>query len=239
VWDSSNNVQLECAFVEKGVTDAAGSLLPTGQLATFDSTWALDPNDPDLGGREYLFVLGRPYTGTPRAEMMVDNTINNGGLPLLYALWAHPANDGIIDDGDVFEYVWANPADDNDFYDITTTTLVRNNTAFAKGKLDRIRVVPNPYYTRSRYELNQFAHVVRFMNMPENATVRIFNLAGELVRTLHKTDALASILNWDLLTDNQLPVASGVYIYHVDAPGIGTTFGRLVVFVEKERLNNF
>ena len=59
------------------------------------------------------------------------------------------------------------------------------------------------------------------------------------MRTLQKNDLTSSILNWDLLTENQLPVASGVYIYHVDAPGIGTTYGRMVVFMEKERLNNF
>ena len=34
-------------------------------------------------------------------------------------------------------------------------------------------------------------------------------------------------------------IGSGVYIYHVDAPGAGSTFGRMVVFMEKERLNNF
>jgi hypothetical protein len=30
-----------------------------------------------------------------------------------------------------------------------------------------------------------------------------------------------------------------VYIYHVKSPGGGETVGRLVVFMEKERLNNF
>jgi hypothetical protein len=39
--------------------------------------------------------------------------------------------------------------------------------------------------------------------------------------------------------ENDLPVASGVYVYHVDVPGVGSTFGRLVVFMEKERLNTF
>ncbi len=240
-WDAINNVQLEVAWVEKGFTDAGGTLLPSSQQpATFDSTWALDPNDLGLGGREYLFVLNRPYTGSPRPELQVDNTVNNGGFPLLYAMWAHlRAPSDVIDDGDVFEFVWANPADENDIYDIATSTLVRNNLSFAQGKLDRIRVVPNPYYNRSRYELNQFARVIRFMNMPEKATVRIFNLAGNLVRTLEKNDVTSSILNWDLLTENRLPVASGVYIYHVEAPGIGSTFGRMVVFMEKERLNNF
>ena len=39
-------------------------------------------------------------------------------------------------------------------------------------------------------------------------------------------------MNWDLQTEKQLPVASGVYIYHVDARGVGSTFGRMVVFME-------
>ena len=100
-------------------------------------------------------------------------------------------------------------------------------------------MVPNPYYNRSRYELSQFNRVMRFINLPERATVRIFSLSGQLVRTLEKTDPTNSVLNWDLQTENRLPVASGVYVYHVDAPGVGTIFGRLVVFMEKERLNTF
>jgi hypothetical protein len=239
-WDVINNVQLEVGFVERAVVDAASSLLPTGQPASFDSTWAPDPGDLVLGGREYLFIANRPYLGSERAELAVDGLASSGSWPGLYAMWCtlrSPTD--VFDTGDVMEWVWANPATDNDFYTINTTPLVRSNAAFAQGKLDRIRVVPNPYYNRSRYELNQFARVVRFINMPEQATVRIFNLAGNLVRTLRKEDPTTSILNWDLLTDNQLPVGSGIYIYHVDAPGIGTTFGKMAVFMERERLNNF
>ncbi len=102
-----------------------------------------------------------------------------------------------------------------------------------------IRVVPNPYYAHSSYEQNQFSRRVRFMNLPAQCTVRIFNLAGQLVRTLEKNDPSTSVLDWDIETRNQLPVGSGVYIYHVASAGGGDTVGRLVVFMEKERLNNF
>ena len=47
------------------------------------------------------------------------------------------------------------------------------------------------------------------------------------------------MLTWDAETFNQLPVGSGIYIFHIDAPGVGSTTGRLVVFMEKERLNEF
>jgi hypothetical protein len=35
----------------------------------------------------------------------------------------------------------------------------------------------------------------------------------------------------------RLAAASG--IFHVDAPGVGNTTGKVAIFMEKERLNNF
>ena len=136
------------------------------------------------------------------------------------------------------QFTWSVPPTPNDSYTFSTSRLVQNNAALAKANLANIRVVPNPYYTRSRYELNQFNRMIRFTNLPERATIRIFSLSGELVRTLEKTDPTSSVVTWDVLTENRLPVGSGVYIYHIDAPGVGSTIGRLVVFMEKERLNN-
>lgn len=238
-WDATNNVQLDAAFLEKEVTDETGVRLPeVDQLATGDSTWAPDASGD--GGREYIFVYRRPYSPTPRAELAVDGSVLAGTVPVLYTVAAKlRAATDVVDDGDALEFVWANPATANDIYDISTSTLVRNDNSVAAGKLPGIRVVPNPYYNRSRYELNQFERVIRFINMPETATVRIFNLGGQLVRTIEKTDITSSVLNWDLETDNQLPVASGVYVFHVESGSGESTFGRLVVFMEKERLNNF
>ena len=34
---------------------------------------------------------------------------------------------------------------------------------------------------------------------------------------------------WDLLTEDQLDVSYGIYIYHVDAPDIGEKIGRLAI----------
>lgn len=240
-WDVINNVQLDVGFVERGVVAADGTLLDASQqVNTFDSTWVLPPDDLDLGGREYVVVYNRPYSDTEKPELAVDGFIASGVAPLLYAMWVHLRSaTSVIDPGDRFQFVWANPATDNDEFVFDTSPLVRGNTALAATGLERIRVVPNPYYTRSRYQLSQFNKIVRFINMPENATVRIFNLSGQLVRTIRKTDPNTSILEWDLETDRSLPVGSGVYIYHVDAPGAGSTFGRMVVFMEKERLNNF
>jgi len=238
-WDVVNNVQLDLAFVERTVVAADGTILPPGQqLATFDSTWA--PTNDGLGDREYLFVIRRPYSSTPKAEIAQDASIVSDVLPLMWVLGARMrAASDVIDDGDAFEWVWANPATTNDVYVFNTQSLQQNNSALAASGLGRIRAVPNPYYAHSTYELNQFTRQLRFMNLPEKCKIRIYNLAGQLIRVLDKTDASTSILTWDLLTANQLPIGSGVYIFHVDAPGVGEYTGRVVVFMEKERLNSF
>jgi hypothetical protein len=55
------------------------------------------------------------------------------------------------------------------------------------------------------------------------------------VRTIKKDDPSA-ITSWDLLTEKGLPVASGIYIYVVDAPGFGQKIGKIAVFTEAEVL---
>ena len=35
--------------------------------------------------------------------------------------------------------------------------------------------------------------------------------------------------HWDLTTKDNFPLAYGVYLYHVDAPGIGEKLGRFAV----------
>ena len=246
VWDTVNNRQLDACFVEKRYTD--NNHVPTGEpLATNDSTWA--PSIEGDGGREYLFISSTTYTDTPKPEYMVDDALaalagDPVTLPLMYTFAAmaldDPSNAQVYpDNGEKLVFVWANPGGPNDVFRFSTTAPVKDNASLAKAALDKIRVVPNPYYTRSAYELNQFNRQIRFMNLPATCTIRIFNVSGDLIRTLHKDDPSTSIFTWDVQTDNQLPVGSGVYIYQIDAPGVGQTHGRMIVFMEKERLNNF
>jgi hypothetical protein len=45
--------------------------------------------------------------------------------------------------------------------------------------------------------------------------------------------------SWDLKTDHGLPVASGVYLAVIDAPGIGRQVVKVAIFMEAERLEAF
>jgi hypothetical protein len=106
--------------------------------------------------------------------------------------------------------------------------------------LNSIRVVPNPYLNQSAYELNQFDRVIKFVNLPAKpATIRIFNLGGDLVQTIEKTSLTNGEVIWNLQNSQSIPVASGIYLYTVDVKGLGRKTGKMAVFVEKERLNRF
>ncbi|MFN8546918.1 MAG: hypothetical protein U0527_02845 [Candidatus Eisenbacteria bacterium] len=136
--------------------------------------------------------------------------------------------------------IYANGPQSGETWSFSTATSAAGLVRVIDDDMDKIHAVPNPYFNQSAYELTQFDRVIRFINLPNaECTVRIFNLAGDLVRTLEKTDKSVSFLRWDLQTDKGFPVASGIYVYHIDAKGVGTKTGKLAVFVEKERLNRF
>ena len=112
--------------------------------------------------------------------------------------------------------------DFNPVYEFNTMDLLSktNNDSAAVDALDLINVVPNPYYGYSSYETSQLDNRIKITNLPEIALIRIFTVSGALIRTIKKSNQSTSI-DWDLKNDHGIPVASGLYIIHVDADGVG------------------
>lgn len=90
-----------------------------------------------------------------------------------------------------------------------------------KLSLDFVNVVPNPYYAYSSYEPDRNDFRVRVTNLPANATISIYTTSGILVRRISKSDPLQTYIEWDLRNANRIPIASGVYLIHVNCPGVG------------------
>lgn len=90
----------------------------------------------------------------------------------------------------------------------------------AQTELELINVVPNPYYAYSTYEVNQLDNRIKIVNLPRKCTVSIYNVSGTLVRQFTKDEDITSI-DWDLKNSAGIPIAGGIYLIHVDAPGIG------------------
>ena len=116
-----------------------------------------------------------------------------------------------------------NPVNDNlPLYRFSTSDIrtITDDTEMAESALDLIRVVPNPYYGHSYYENNQLDNTVRITNLPRKCTISIYNVSGRLVRQFSK-DNDASYVDWDLKNANNISIASGMYIVHINAPGVG------------------
>src|SRR5690606_9644932 len=102
-----------------------------------------------------------------------------------------------------------------------------------------IGITPNPYSGSSAYEVNQLIDEVRFTNLPdEQANIRVFTLNGTLLRTFDKRPGQKT-LTWDLTTDTLLPLASGMYLIHVEVPGVGDHVIKFGVVKKRIQLNTF
>jgi hypothetical protein len=80
----------------------------------------------------------------------------------------------------------------------------------------KVGVYPNPYRVSSLFDQpGVWGRVLRFYNLPERATIYIYNLAGDLVKTIEHNDPVTGEATWNLITDKEQPVATGLYIFVV------------------------
>jgi len=101
-----------------------------------------------------------------------------------------------------------------------------NNTSDRQKLLDGIRVVPNPYYGYSGYENNRLDNRVRITNLPNRATISIYSIDGTLIRRLehvNSEETTRGFEDWDIRNAKGLQIASGMYLLHVKAEGLGET----------------
>jgi hypothetical protein len=89
-----------------------------------------------------------------------------------------------------------------------------------KEALDLINIVPNPYYAFSDYERTRLDTRVKITNLPEKCTIRIYSSNGKLIRSFKKDSPITS-QDWNLTNHQNIPVASGVYLIHVEVPEVG------------------
>jgi len=112
-----------------------------------------------------------------------------------------------------------NPLTNNDVYRFTSPTRIINSTLNERD-INKINVFPNPYYGDGMNEFSKYDKHVTFTHLPQRAVIRIFNLAGQLVRKLEK-DSHEQFFRWNMLTEEYYQVASGLYIVHIELPDFG------------------
>jgi hypothetical protein len=224
VWDLKRNIQLNVSFTDNAqkIADiAAGTFVPT---------WA--PR-----GNCVVYVIASAY------DEQIHNNATTGTDTM--ATWTFQFTPSTVwRTGDIIRLDIADP----DTFPKPVVAGVEEltfslqgetvNLSNAKDKLDIINVYPNPYLAYNLLETGLHQERVTFINLPQECTIRIFSIAGQLIRTIEHNDPVSVSHNWDLRNENNLPVASGFYIAHIDIPGVGQKILKMAIVFRQQRLKN-
>lgn len=183
--------------------------------AGYEDKWLEPGNDATVKirvSRPYMRYKSRWFNDEQRALYELEHgTIQNEGFPL---------------------------------YSFSTADLapvINTTKQYHDEMLQDINIVPNPYYGFSMYEHTALETYVKIVNLPAPCEVSIYTSNGTLVRTLSKKSAegATTYIDWDLKNHANIPVAGGVYIIHVKAPGIGERTLRFFCAMRPTDLNAF
>lgn len=222
---------------EEGIYDIAGDSPISSADNDPYSDWIYwyNPLDTSPGEAGYLaYENGGNADHDLIGEEVLARTVlvnwNGGSEP--------PYNQALPEEGTIFRIVTTKPLEAGDEFTINTADFApqRNVDSTAVASLDLVGIVPNPYKGTSAYETSVTTDVVRFTNLPDRATIRVYTLAGTLVRTM----TMSTFNNeWDLKTDSGLDIASGMYLIHVDVPGVGEKVLKFGVVKKRIQLDLF
>ena len=70
---------------------------------------------------------------------------------------------------------------------------------------------------------------IEFRGLPKSCTIRIYTVHGDLVETLHHDGSNDGYIPWNLRTKDNLDVAPGLYVFHVDGGTYGESIGKFAV----------
>jgi len=130
--------------------------------------------------------------------------------------------------GTIIRWITNKPNTTADTFTFTTADVAPDMHAF---DCKEINVWPNPYYGYNPEERTPVDYQLHFTDMPDMATIRIYNMAGHLVRKIEHAGDQTEI--WNLQNNFDIPVASGMYIAVVEADNCEAVIKIAVVMPEQ------
>ncbi|MBN2092751.1 hypothetical protein JW964_24235 [candidate division KSB1 bacterium] len=93
------------------------------------------------------------------------------------------------------------------------TTLPASQSA-----LGNVKVVPNPFYRSSGFEIAGDTKLIQFVNLSQKCTIRIYTVRGDLVKTIQHDNPGSGVAFWNQISDFGQYIKSGMYFYLVTNP---------------------
>lgn len=137
--------------------------------------------------------------------------------------------------GDVYQLNVNVPYNESDIFRFVTDTSFIDLAQKKAEYNEKPYVVPNPYMGTAEFEQAPYAQTgrgdrrIEFRGLPVSSTVRIYTINGELVQTLHHDTGFQNYIAWNLRSKDNLEIAPGLYIYHVEAPDVEDFIGKFAV----------
>jgi hypothetical protein len=139
--------------------------------------------------------------------------------------------------GTVFRMVTTKPNSSLDTFTFSTSALKGESKSYST---DEVKAWPNPYFGYNPEERNPIDQQIHFTHLPETGsyTIRIFDLAGRIVRVIDGSDAGSQFAVWDVKNNYGIPVASGMYMAHVTTDA-GEKVLKLGVIQPEQRIDRY
>ena len=137
-------------------------------------------------------------------------------------------------EGDEFRLILRRPFGADDVF-VLRSRGQRTDLDQAAKDAFRPYVVPNPYVGAAAFEPERFAvsgrgdRRIEFRGLPQDCVVRIYSVRGDLVQRLEHNGSNDGFVAWNLRTKDNLDVAPGLYVFHVDGGALGTRIGKFSI----------
>ena len=95
------------------------------------------------------------------------------------------------------------------------------DTSIFASDNNNVKVYPNPY---KKGDPKFGGDYIYFGNVSQGAVIKIYNIAGELIKEIDEIDVVNCRQKWNISQEN---IASGVYIYTVTGGGDGKSVGKI------------
>ncbi len=136
--------------------------------------------------------------------------------------------------GDVYRISTLKPFRTGEYFEFTATSPSLN-VQQAKYDIKKVAVVPNPYVGADSWEpattsVGRGNRLIYFIHLPSKCTIRIYTMSAQLVQTLyHDSNIDNGQEPWNLVSRDGMNIAYGIYVFHIDAPGVGSFIGKFAI----------